>query len=157
MNHQPAADFADARAGTRFSDWLRARAEPHWSAAVGHRFTAELSADSLDDAHFRRYLIQDYAFIETLVGVVGFAVGHAPDMAAKTRLAGFLAALTGDEDDYFQRAFDALGVGAEERRAPAPAPVTAELRRLMLEAAGEGYAETLAVLLPAEWIYLSWA
>ena len=36
----------------RFSGWLRARAEPAWAQAVGHRFT--------------RDLIQDYVFIDTL-------------------------------------------------------------------------------------------
>jgi thiaminase/transcriptional activator TenA len=151
------AAYAAAMPGPRFSDWLKARAEPDWSAAVGHRFTVELAEDRLADAVYRRYLVQDYAFIETLVGVVGFAVGHAPSMDRKLAFAGFLAALTGDENDYFQRSFDALGVAAGDRRAPALGPVTGALRDLMLGAAEGGYADVLAVLLAAEWIYLTWA
>lgn len=35
--------------------------------------------------------------------------------------------------------------------------VTADLRDFMLGAVEGGYAEVLAVLLPAEWVYLTWA
>jgi hypothetical protein len=37
---ETAADSEDAR----FTAWLRARADPDWSAAVDHRFVAELGA-----------------------------------------------------------------------------------------------------------------
>jgi thiaminase (transcriptional activator TenA) len=160
INMMPSATYAvyaEATPGARFSDWLRARAEPDWSAAVGHRFTVELAEDRISDAVYRRYLIQDYAFIETLVGIVGFAVGRAPSMDRKLVFAGFLAALTGDEDDYFRRSFDALGVAADDRESPPMGAVTIALRDLMLGAVEGGYAEVLAVLLPAEWIYLTWA
>jgi thiaminase/transcriptional activator TenA len=149
--------FAAAQPDAGFSDWLTARTEPDWEAAVGHRFTVELGEDRIDDAVYRRYLIQDYAFIETLVGVVGFAVGRAPGMDRKMVFAGFLAALTGDENDYFQRSFDALDVPAAEREFPPMGPVTADLRALLADAVKVGYAEILSVFLPAEWIYLTWA
>lgn len=138
----------------RFTDWLKARSEPAWTAAVEHRFVAELADGSLADADFRRYIVQDYAFIETLVTVLGFAVARAEGMAAKKRFAGFLSLLTSDENDYFMRAFAAVGAGPTNDLAP----VTAELRNVMLEAAEAGtYADVLAVIVPAEWIYLSWA
>jgi thiaminase/transcriptional activator TenA len=66
--------------------------------------------------------------------------------------------LTSDEDDYFARAFDALDVPAAERRDPALTATTEAFCDLLLRGALEGgYAETLAVLLPVEWIYLEWA
>jgi thiaminase/transcriptional activator TenA len=142
----------------RFTDWLRERAEPSWSAACGHRFGTEIADGSLDEAVFRRYLVQDYAFIETLATVLGFAVARAPGMAAKKRLTGFLAALTSDENGYFIRAFDAVGVAEGERTAPELAPVTRDFRAAMLAAAEAGtYEDLLAVIVPAEWIYLTWA
>jgi len=142
----------------RFTEWCRARSEPDWTGATKHRFTEELHAGTLDDAVFRRYLIQDYAFLETLVGTFGHALGDAPSMAAKSRLADFLGTLTDDEDDYFERSFDALEVAAAERTDPPLQPVTRALQDLLERAAREGgYAETLAVLVPAEWIYRSWA
>ncbi len=73
----------------RFSDWLRVRAEPAWARAVGHRFTRELAADTLPDAVYARYLIQDYVFIDTLVRLLGHGVASAPEMPAMRRLAAW--------------------------------------------------------------------
>lgn len=142
----------------RFSDWLRAGAEPSWRQACEHRFTRTLADDSLEDEVFTRYLIQDYAFIETLVTVLGYAVAYAPGMAAKCRFAGFLAALTSEENDFFIRSFDALGVSEAERTELAMTATTRAFSELMLDAARSGaYEEVLAVIVPAEWIYLTWA
>ncbi|WP_302081549.1 TenA family protein [Salinibaculum rarum] len=150
--------YAYERTDARFTDWVRARAEPLWTEATTHRFTEELRADTLDDDVFGRYLIQDYAFLETLVGAFGHAVADAPTMSAKSRLSDFLGVLTADENDYFERSFDALGVDEATCTDPGLTPTTRAFEDLLVRAAGEGgYAETLAVLVPAEWIYLSWA
>ena len=148
---------AEGFAGGRFTDWLRDGAEPHWSEACNHRFTRELAADTLDDAVFARYLIQDYAFLDALVGLVGHAVGHAPTMAEKTRLAGFLGVLTGGEDDFFKRSFAALGIREAAWRALRRHAATQGLAALFGEASEDGYDAVLSVLLPVEWIYLTWA
>ena len=150
--------YAENYDAPRFTDWLRARAEPAWSDAVSHRFTQELGAGTLDDAVMVDYLRQDYAFVDTLVGVFGYAVGQAPTMAEKRRFVEFLDIVTDDEDDYFERAFDALGVPAEQWEAPARTETTESFIDCLLAAKEQGgYAETLAVLVPAEWIYLVWA
>jgi len=145
-----ATDHDDAR----FTDWLRERSEPDWSAAVDGRFVRELGAGTVDDAAFRRYLEQDYAFVETLTGTFGHALGQAPSMAAKGRLAGFLGTLTGDENDYFERSFEALDGNSDAE----PDATTRAFVDLLERAARQGgYAETLAVLVPAEWVYETWA
>ncbi|WP_325047902.1 TenA family protein [Halococcoides cellulosivorans] len=142
----------------RFSDWCRERVGSDWTAATEHRFTERLHADTLDDAAFRRYLVQDRAFLADLVGTFGHAVGEAPSMAAKGRLTDFLGVLTDDENDFFQRAFDALDVPESERADPPRAPVTRAFADLLARARQTGgYAATLAVLVPAEWVYLDWA
>ncbi len=150
--------YAETHDDARFTDWLRERAEPDWSNATGHRFTRELGAGDLDDAVFERYLRQDYAFIGTLVGVVGRAVGDAPSMAAKARLVAFLGTLTDEENDFFERSFEALNVPEPAYSAPERTATTLAFEDLLERAAREGgYAETLAVLTPAEWSYLEWA
>lgn len=149
--------FADADAD-RFTDWLRARAESDWTAAVDHRFTHEVATGEIADAVFRRYLVQDYAFVGDLVGLLGHAVGEAPDPATRSRLVDFLAVLTDDEDDYFRRSFDALEVPESARASPDLVSPTAAFVDLLGRAARVGgYAETLAVVVPAEWVYRSWA
>ncbi len=150
--------YAADRSAARFTDWLCARAEPDWSDATGHRFVRELGDGSLDDEVFRRYLVQDYAFVGALTGAFGYAVGQAPTADARTSLVGFLGTLTDEEDDYFERSFDALGVPEDERTDPERADVTEAFEDLLLRAALQGgYEETLAALVPAEWIYLEWA
>ncbi|MFB6305352.1 MAG: TenA family protein [Haloferacaceae archaeon] len=140
----------------RFTDRLRAGSD--WDAAVDHRFVRELGAGTLDDDVFRRYLVQDYAFVGELVSLVGRAVADAPTMAAKARLSTFLGVVTDDENDYFERSFDALGVERSTYEDPELTPTTAAFRdHLRAAASTGGYAETLAVLVPAEWIYRDWA
>lgn len=149
--------YADGREDPRFSEWLRARTEPAWTDATRHRFVAELAADELDDAVFRRYLVQDYAFVDDLAGAFGHAIGDAPSMGARGRLVDFLGTLTSDENDYFQRSFDALSVPEHAREDPALAGPTRAFRDCIGRATAGGYPELLAVLVPAEWAYLDWA
>lgn len=150
--------YADDRPDARYTDWLRERSEPDWTAATEHRFTRELADGTLDDEVFRRYLVQDYAFIGTLTGTFGYDLGQAPTMEAKGQLAGFLGTLTDEENDYFERSFEALGVPENNRNDPERSEVTEALDDLLIRAShAGGYEETLAVLVPAEWIYLTWA
>ena len=151
-------EYAEKHEAPRFTGWLRERAGADWTAATRHKFTRQLGAGELDDDTFRRYLVQDYAFVGDLVGLFGHAVGEAPTMAAKSRLVGFLGALTDEENDYFERSFDALGVAEKRYADPETTEVTRALLDLLGRAAREGgYGETLAVLTPTEWVYLEWA
>ncbi len=151
-------DWSAADPSGRFTDWLRERSDTSWAGATSHRFVDELAHGTLSEDHFRRYLVQDYGFIETLVTLVGYAVAYAPDMAAKKTWTEFLAVLVSDENDYFQRSFDALGVGVALQSHPPLSETTVALRAAMLDAAKSGqYADVLAVIVPAEWIYLTWA
>ncbi|MDP6517892.1 MAG: TenA family protein [Alphaproteobacteria bacterium] len=141
-----------------FSEILRERNRALWDQATGHRFCVELGDDSLAEAVYRRYLIQDYAFVEALVSMVAFGVARAPTMAAKAALSQFLAAVTSEENTYFLRSFEALGVSEAERDAPTLMPVSQEFLAAMRDAGAAGdYESVLATLLPAEWIYLTWA
>ncbi|WP_255494117.1 TenA family protein [Halarchaeum sp. CBA1220] len=129
-----------------------------WDAAVRHEFVGGLADGTLDAAVFRDYLERDYAFVETLASHVGHAVADAPTMAAKRRFSEFLATVVGPEDDYFERAFDALPGPALADADPDAGDVGAAFADCFAHAAATGgYAETLAVLCPVEWVYLEWA
>jgi thiaminase/transcriptional activator TenA len=154
---QTYAAYERAHDDPRFSEWLRSTAEPSWTEATEHQFVAELGAGTVDDAVFARYLVQDYAFVTTLADLVGYAAGDAPTTRAKNRLAGFLGTLTSEEDDYFERAFDALSIPPRSRTAPEKTETTAAFEDLLLRAAHEGgYAESLSALLAVEWVYCEW-
>ncbi len=140
-----------------FSEQARQAAGAEWDAACNHPFTVALGDAALPKEAMAAYLVQDYAFVETLVSMVGYAVGKAPNMPAMARLSTFLAAVTSDENTYFQRSFEALGVSPAEYTAPPLHPVTRQFLEAMADAGRNGsYGEILATLLPAEWIYLTW-
>lgn len=141
----------------RYTDWLRARTGTDWAEATEHRFVRELGTDTLDDAAFRRYLVQDYAFVDALTSLIGHAAGHAPTIEARVELADFLTTVGTDENDYFRRSFDALGVPEADRTDPASTPTTRAFEDLIGRTTRAGYAEALAVFVPAEWVYLEWA
>jgi len=149
---------AHISACTRPSEILRMRSAEDWDAATRHPFCAELAAGILPKAKMAWYLAQDYSFIDGFVRLAASAIAHAPTLADRIPLAQFLAVITGPENTYFQRSFDALGVAERDRTAPDLAPPARGFQALMAEAAASGeYARMIAVLTVAEWSYLTWA
>jgi thiaminase/transcriptional activator TenA len=141
----------------RFTDRLRERSGVDWERATEHRFVREFGSGAIDDEVVRRYLVQDYAFVRDLTRLIGHAAANAPTVEDRVALAEFLAVVGTDEDDYFERAFDALDVPASDRTGPELAPATRAFRDLLGRARARGYPEALAVLVAAEWVYLDWA
>jgi len=128
-----------------------------WKDATRHRFVEGYRDGSLDDGVFRNYLVDDYAFLETGARVTALAVADAPTMTEMSRLTQQLGVLTGGENDYFVRAFDELGVSDDVYENPDLHPTTEAFVDFMHRVAREdGYEETLASILAAEWVYLDW-
>jgi thiaminase/transcriptional activator TenA len=141
-----------------FSERLRAENAGDWSAAKNHRFVDEIFDGAVPTDVMRRYLTQDYQFVDGFVALLGMAIATADHFDSRIRFTQFAAMITSDENTYFLRAFDALGVPGAERRAPIITAPTSGFQTLMREAAATGdYASCLAVLTVAEWLYLDWA
>ncbi|MET4700592.1 thiaminase/transcriptional activator TenA [Constrictibacter sp. MBR-5] len=142
----------------RFTLQLRAAAEPDFSAATGHRFARDVADATIPPAVFRRYLVQDYSFLDHFVRLLDAAIATAPEEAARRRYTDFRAAVTSGENTYFLRSFAALGIPETEWREPEILPVTRRFHEIMGEAARSGrYAPVLTVLVVTEWVYLDWA
>jgi thiaminase/transcriptional activator TenA len=142
----------------RFTEILRAASEPVWSDAVGHRFVKELFASAVPDVVMAQYLIQDHRFLDSFLTLLGAALASADTFESRLRLGRFIGLVSSEENTYFLRAFEALGV-TEDRRATDPdTQPTAGFKAIMREAAEtRSYAATLSVLVVAEWLYLDWA
>lgn len=137
---------------------LRAAVAGDWDAAVTCPFVTGLFDGTLPVAAMRSYLVQDYQFVDSFVALMGAAVAVADTTGARMVIARQLGLVAGEENTYFQRSFDALGVADDERDHPELLPPTASFIALMNEAAGtRDYAACLAVLTVAEWLYLDWA
>lgn len=141
----------------RPTDNLCMRCESDWLAATNHVFCSELAQGTLPVEKMKWYLAQDYQFIGSFVRLLATAVAHAPTLNDSIPAAQFLALITGPENTYFQRSFAALEMTPEEQ-APAPVSETLAFIELMDTARASGrYEQMLAVLVVAEWTYLSWA
>ncbi|MFY0619379.1 TenA family protein [Shimia sp.] len=141
----------------RPTDHLRQLAGDDWIAATTHPFCTELAEGTLPLNKMRWYLAQDYQFIDGFVRLLASAIAKAPTLADSVPAAQFLAVVTGPENTYFLRAFEALDMDVAAQTPPPAAP-TAGFIALMTEAAESGrYELMLAVLVVAEWVYLSWA
>ncbi|WP_038364116.1 TenA family protein [Bosea sp. UNC402CLCol] len=142
----------------RFSETLRQASEPLWSQATEHRFVRELLSGTISDAVMARYLIQDHRFLDAFLTLLGAAVATTDSFEARLRFGRFIGMVSGEENTYFLRAFQALGVTAAEREQPPDTQATAGFKTIMRDAAAtRSYAAALAVLNVAEWLYLDWA
>jgi len=142
----------------RFTETLRAASEPGWSDAVGHRFVKELFAGAMPDAVMARYLIQDHRFHDSFLTLLGAVLAGADTFEARLRIGRFVEMVSSEENTYFLRAFQALGVTEDRRAADPDTQPTAGFKAIMREAAEtRSYAAALSVLVVAEWLYLDWA
>lgn len=157
MSATPAAS-ASTETPLGFAEQLRQSCWDDWNACVQHRFVDEIFDGSLSDAVLRRYLVQDYQFINRFVALLGAAIASADVFAPRVTLSQFAAMITSDENTYFLRSFDILNVPETERLQPALNAPTIAFQQLMHEAAQSlNYANCIAVLAVAEGLYLDWA
>jgi thiaminase/transcriptional activator TenA len=142
----------------RFTETLRAASEPGWSRAVEHRFVKELFSGAVPDAVMARYLIQDHRFLDSFLVLLGAALASADTFDARLRFGRFIGMVSAEENTYFLRAFQALGITEARRAADPNTQPTVDFRAIMREAADtRSYAAALSVLTVAEWLYLDWA
>jgi len=142
----------------RFTETLRAANDPGWSDAVEHRFVKEIFTGALPDAVMARYLIQDHRFLDSFLVLLGAALASADTFEARLRFGRFIGMVSAEENTYFLRAFEALGVTVPGRATDPDTQPTIGFKAIMREAADtRSYAAALSVLVVAEWLYLDWA
>ena len=130
---------------------LRAVHAAPFEAMLEHRFVREMTEDRIEPEIFRRYLVQEGAFVRTAMRVFALALAKAPDEADLDRLARIVHALATTQSDYF---IEAAGGAPTETVMP---PEAAELGEVALGIAASGsFVEILSAILAAEWMYLDW-
>ena len=152
-------DFASFQAGARgeFCDWLRIENAAAWEAMTTHRFCRDMATDRLPEAAFVRYLRYEHAFVRAAIGVFAYALAKAPTAADQDHLIGVLVALAHEQQDYFRRSFGRLGLDPEPLGPDALPTAARDLHDgVPAIAAQASFAEILAAMLAAEWMYLTW-
>jgi thiaminase (transcriptional activator TenA) len=140
-----------------FTEELRLAAGDQWNRVIHHKFTKQVAAGTIDREVMKRYLIQDFRFLDAFVVLLASVIANCHSLDDRIPGCQFLALITGTENTYFQRCFQALHVTEEERAAIPDAACTIGFCTLMRDTARHGtLGEMLSVLLVCEWSYLSW-
>lgn len=150
-------DLRQANPNLSFSEQLRLYSDEAWQKIIHHRFVEEIGEGSLAKDVLANYLVQDYAFVDSLIRLVCTAIADAPSMHVRHVLANFLSAVTSEENTYFIRSFDALNVPETTFRNPTLNSVAQAFDQALFAASQQGYAQAITTLLVAEWSYRTWA
>lgn len=140
-----------------FADWLRARHRTSWEAMVDHRFTRDLTANQMPAAVFGRYLRYEHDFVRTAISLFGFALARAPSFGDQVHLINVLHALSAGQDGFFDKAFRRMKIDVHEiaaDRVPSSATGLRDGSRAIAEQGS--FEEIIAMMLAAEWMYLTW-
>ncbi len=140
-----------------FSHWLREGNRDLWECMVNHRFCRDMAHDRLPAAAFTRYLRYEHAFVRMAISVFAYAIAKATNPADQDHLLGVLNALAGEQQAYFKRTFESIGLDASVVSDNALPPAARALSKGVLDLAASGsFVEILASMLAAEWMYLTW-
>ncbi len=157
LNTASYANYKLTHTDETFTDWLVKSAGPKWHKAISHPFTSAIGDDTVSAESVKRYMLEDYHYIQDLASALGFLIAKAPTMAAKARLSEFAHNLTANELDFFQRTFKELGVDPEVYENFEPSSVTRAIGAMLLSTAGKGhYIDGMTTLLASEWVYREW-
>lgn len=123
---------------------------------LNHRFVVDIKSGQLSDGILGQYLVFEHRFVETAVSIYGFAIAKATGIQRKCRLISMADQLANEQIRYFNDAFSRLGLAAKTRDADDPR--VQAFCDVMLQNAEHGtYADIIAAMFAAEWMYLTWS
>ena len=138
--------------GERFSDHLRALAEPIWAAQHAHPFVRGIGDGTLSAARFTHWIRQDYLFLIEYCRLFGLAAARAPDLGTLARFADLLQATARGEMELHRAYARECGIGEAELEATPMGPTTRAYTDFLLRVAATGdFGELAAALLPCMW------
>src|ERR1700720_4791034 len=114
----------------RFTEILRAASEPACADGVRHRFVKELFGGAVLDAVMARYLIQDHRFLDSFLTLLGATLASADMFEARVRFGRFIGMVSGEENTFFLRAFEALALDLVGRKHPERCAGRASIRSI---------------------------
>jgi thiaminase/transcriptional activator TenA len=137
---------------SRFSDHLRALAEPIWEAQHAHPFVRGIGDDTLNLERFGHWVRQDYLFLIEYCRLFGLAAARAPDLETIGRFADLLQATARTEMDLHRAYAREFGISEADLEWEVMGPTTRAYTDFLLRVAATGdFAELAAALLPCMW------
>ena len=137
------------------TDALYAAAKPIWDAQLEHPFVRGIGDGSLDEALFRNWVIQDYAYLKEFARVFAWAVAKANRLESMGWYAAVLNLTLNTEMELHRKYAARFGLSPADLEAAEVWPTTRAYTDFLVRTAADGdMADLLAALLPCAWGYV---
>jgi len=134
---------------------LFADAEPIWAAQLDHPFVKGLGDGSLPPETFKRWVLQDYRYLEEFARVFAWATAKAVGLRSMAWYAGVLDLTLNTEMELHRQYAARFGITTGELEAVPMWPTTRAYTDFLVRTAADGdMLELLAALLPCAWGYV---
>ncbi|MCR5294125.1 MAG: hypothetical protein K6E30_02965 [Lachnospiraceae bacterium] len=138
----------------KLSDQLYEKAIDLWREAAHKPFVLAMAKGTLDEARFRRYMIQDYLYLLDYIGILKGTLECTDDPALKSFLTGVIAETERETTSVHVPNMKKIGVTDEDISEAERFPVIIEYVGYMgRQLANEGLLAGLTALLQCSWVY----
>lgn len=137
-----------------FTEELFDAAEDVWQAQLDHPFVQGIGDGSLPQSKFRRWVRQDYRYLEDFARVFAWAAAKADRLEAMSWYASVLDLTLNTEMELHREYAGRFGISREELEATPMWPTTRAYTDFLVRVAADGdMGQLLAALLPCAWGY----
>ncbi|TVP42169.1 MAG: thiaminase II [Gemmatimonadales bacterium] len=137
------------------SDSLYRAAQPLWDAQLDHPFVKGIGDGTLEEARFRRWVLQDYGYLKEFSRIFAWAVAKADRLESMAWYAKVLDLTLNGEMELHRSYAARFGITPEALEAEPMWPTTRAYTDFLVRTAADGdMADLLAALLPCAWGYV---
>lgn len=137
------------------TDELFKAAKPIWDAQLEHPFVRGLGDGSLEEARFKRWVLQDYLYLKEFARIFAWAVAKATELDSMSWYAGVLDLTLNTEMELHRKYAARFGLTPEALESETMWPTTRAYTDFLVRTAADGdMSELLAALLPCAWGYV---
>ncbi len=139
----------------KLTDELYIFAEPIWAAQLRHPFVKGLGDGTLEEARFKRWVLQDYRYLKEYARVFAWAVAKAERLESMAWYASVLDLTLNTEMDLHRQYAARFDLTPLDLEGEAMWPTTRAYTDFLVRMAADGdMLDLLAALLPCAWGYV---
>lgn len=137
-----------------FCDELFDAVAPIWQAQLEHPFVVGIADGRLDEDIFKRWVLQDYRYLEEFSRVFAWGAAKANDLEEMQFFASALDLTLNTEMDLHRQYAERFGLEIDDLESTPMWPTTRAYTDFLVRVAADGdLSELLAALLPCAWGY----
>src|SRR5690625_3547985 len=137
-----------------FSERLRKKVDPVWSAYLEHPFVKGIGEGTLEREKFEHYMKQDYIYLIKYSKIFAIGSAKATDLKTQTIFANLLHGTLNFEMDLHREYASKFDISAEElENTEASATMTAYTSYMLNKAQLGGVENAIAAVLACAWSY----